>query len=284
MFDRIRRATLLASMAGLVLAPAAQADFLGLQTGDVIDTMGYTIPAGGGVFDDAADSLVITAQADDITTTNPSVLTEINGGAINVDLTLAGETLTFIGTAGPAFVYSYTATFAGGAGPDITLNAPTVGGLPEQDGRLLVEGELVSSVSVSFTFDTLGIFGPPSTTLGGTFSVTDGDATFLQAFGMMGSLADIIGITTTTSPGIGSLVSDGFLFSDRSSDLTGTGCGGQVIGTECVAAVSGQTASHTFGGNGEVVPQNPAPFVPEPTTFSLMGLGLVGLIAAGRRR
>ena len=287
MLDRIRRTELLAAAlasTALLLAPAAQADFLGLQTGDLIDTLGFTIPSGGGVYDDANDSLDITAQADDITTTTPEVLTEINGGLIDVDLDLDTETLTFLGTAGPAFVYSYTATFLGSAGTDITLSAPTGGPLPEQDGRLLVAGEFVGALSVSFTFDTLGFFGAPTTTLGGTFNVTGGDSTFLQAFGGMGNLADIVGIATTTQPDIALLIADGFLFSDRNSDLTGTGCGGQLPGTECLASVSGQTADHTFGGTGEVVPQQPAPFVPEPSTFTLVGLGLVGVLVSNRRR
>jgi hypothetical protein len=283
-FGTARSFGLLVAAAFFLLAPAAQADFLGLQTGDVIDTIGYTIPAAGGSFVDAADTLDIDAFADDITTTFPEVLTEIGGGDIEVNLDLSGETLTFLGPAGPSFAYSYVATFTGRAGvDDITLRAPTGGPLPEQDGRDLITGEIISA-SVTVTFDTLGFLGPPSLTIGGTFNVSGGDATFMSAFGGVGDLADIVGISSSTVPTVATLLADGFLFSNRSTDLTGTGCGGQTPGTTCAGTVIDQTGSFTFSGNGEVSPQTPAPFVPEPTTFTLLSFGLIGWLSASRKR
>jgi hypothetical protein len=280
-----RSACAAAAAATLALAPGANADFLGLETGDLIDTMGYTITPPGGSFVDSADTLDIDAFATDITTTSPEVLTEINGGDIEVNLDLSGETLTFLGTAGPSFVYSYVAQFTGRAGvDDIVLQSPTGGPNPEQDGRDLVIGEIISVATVSVAFDTLGLLGPPTLTIGGTFSVTGGDATFLQAFGNVGSLADIVGISSSSTPSLAVLLADGFLFSSRTTDLTGTGCGGQAPNTTCNGTVINQNGSFTFGGNGEIQPQNAAPFVPEPTTFSLVAFGLIAGAAAGRRR
>jgi len=283
----VRRLGCVAAAALLLLGPtAAQADFLGLQTGDLIDTMGYTIDPGGGSFVDSADTLDVDAFADDITTTTPDVLTEIGGGTIEVNLDLLSETLTFLGTAGPSFVYSYTASFGGRAGvDDITLSAPTGGPLPEQDGRTLIIGEFLSdTVDVVVTFDTLSFLGLPTLTFGGTFDVVGGDATFQSAFGSTGDLADIVGISSSSSPSLASLLSDGFLFSNRTTDLTGTGCGGQAPGTTCAGSVIDQTGSFTFSGNGEVSPQNASPFVPEPSTFTLIGFGLIGWMSFGRKR
>jgi hypothetical protein len=282
---RVGLGSAFAAAAVLVLAPVAQADFLGLQTGDVIDTIGYTITPPGGAFVDAADTLDIAAFATDITTTSPEVLTELNGGDIEVHLDLSSEALTFLGTAGPSFVYSYVATFTGRAAvDDIVLRSPTGGPDPEQDGRDLVIGEILSVATVSVAFDTLGILGPPTLTIGGTFNVTSGDATFLSAFGMVGSLADIVGISSSSVPSVATLLADGFLFSSRTTNLTGTGCGGQSPNTPCNGVVVNQNGSFTFGGNGEIQPQNAAPFVPEPSTFSLISFGLLGWAAVGRRR
>lgn len=272
----------------LLSAPAAQADFLGLETGDVINTIGYTIPGLGGSFVDAADTLDVDGSLNDITTTSPEVLGQIGGGGLEVNLDLAGESLTFLGPSGPTLVYSYTATFNGRAGvDDIVLTSPTSGGLPEQDGRDLVIGEFNSdTVDVTLTFDTVGFF-PLTLTFGGTFDIVGGDPTFLQAFGglgMSGDLADIIGSSSATSPSITSLLADGHLFSDRTVDLSAAGCGGTTPGSACTGPVSGQTASFTFSGTGEVIPQDAAPFVPEPTTATLMTFGLIGWLAASRRR
>ena len=108
----VARSTWLAlfTLCSLVLvASPAKATFLGLDAGDVLDTVGYTIPGAGGVFNDVSDELDVSAQADDITTTTAVVLTEIGGGAIDVNLDLISETLLFLGdggTGGLTFIYS----------------------------------------------------------------------------------------------------------------------------------------------------------------------------------
>ncbi len=286
-----RIAAALGLVGALVLLGApAQAVFLGLQPGDTIDSIGYTIDPGAGAFADAADTLDIDAQADNIDV-GTGVRTEISGGAIAVNLNLASESLLFLGdggTGGLTFIYEYTASFAGRAGvDDVALYAPTGGPAPEQDGRLLIRGEFVSdpTAEVSVFFDTAGLLGPPSLTITGTFDVqAGGDPIFESAFGSQGDLADIIGISSSSSPSLVALLADGYLFSVRDTDLGASGCGSQAAGTPCVGNVVNQTGGFTFSGNGEIVPQNPSAFVPEPSTAALLALGLAGLARGGRAR
>jgi hypothetical protein len=42
--------------------------------------------------------------------------------------------------------------------------------------------------------------------------------------------------------------------------------------------------SFTVSLSGTLIPLNPSPFVPEPSTALLLGAGLLGLLAMGRRR
>ena len=270
----------------LVLASSttAGASFLGLTTGDVIDTVGLTIDAGGAVFTDTAattgDSLAITATADDITTTTPSVLSEINSGAINILLSVDSESLTSLGFG----FFQYDAVFSGNGVNPVELYAPTGGPAAEQDGRLLVAGDFLTTPNSSLTvvFDSAG-FVAPTFSFFGTFDVTGGDATFLQAFGSVGNLADILAVSTSSIPDLATLLADGYLFSERDD-----GAGGNLL-TACAATVtcSGAftgTQSWNASGTGEIVPQLPSTFVPEPGTFLMVSLGLVGLGVRGRQR
>jgi hypothetical protein len=250
------RALFAALAVGALLAAPASATFLGLENGDVIETLGFNIAPGDGVFDEPSGSLTINAKAQDITTTvgspgGPEVLTEILGGDAIVDLVLDTESVVPLG--GTFFFYS--ATFDGATGNDVELFAPTGGPAPEQDGRLLIAGELTGQVTIETIIDT----ADPAATefiFGGEFSVlASGDATFKQAFGTTGDLADILGTTTSTDPLIDVLLADLLLFN----------------------------SSFTFDGNGEVQPQNPSPFVPEPGAAVLVVAG-VGLALVGRAR
>ena len=89
---RLRVALCMSAVFVLASSFTASASFLGLENGDVIDSVGFTINSGGAVFTDTAaptgDLLSITASADDITTTTPEVLTEINTGLIDITLSV----------------------------------------------------------------------------------------------------------------------------------------------------------------------------------------------------
>ena len=89
MADLIRRvrAAALLTAALTFLASPAYATFLGLDVGDKIDTMGLTISAGDGTFNDTTDELDAVGFMDNITTTGdspggPEPLLEIGGGTL----------------------------------------------------------------------------------------------------------------------------------------------------------------------------------------------------------
>jgi hypothetical protein len=279
---------------GAFMASSANAlTFLGLDssTKDQIDTVGFTIAPGDGVFVDSADTLDIAATADDITATptdpvGPSkVLLEIGGGALDINFDLDLEALVYTGFAD---IFIYTAELSGRAGEaDVSLFSPTGGPAPEQDGRLLIEGEFLGGPALfEVTFSASG--GAPTLTFSGEFTVqAGGDETFKQAFGTTGNLADLLGTTTTSSPTTAVLLSDGYIFSDRLDGGVNplTACiAAHPGGGPCGGTITGDTADFTFGGTGEIQPMNPAPFVPEPATATMLALGLLGLAAHRRSR
>lgn len=277
--------TLLSLSAALVFASSttASATFLGLDTGDLIQSVGFSIPGGGVSFTDTAattgDVLTISAAADDVTTTTPVVLTEISGGVIDITLAVDSETLTSFGFG----FFQYDAVLSGVGASPVNIYAPTGGPAAEQDGRLLASGDFSTSPTstLSVIFDVNG--GAPTFTVAGTFDVTGGDATFLQGFGMVGDLADILAVSSSSAPDLATLLADGHLFSERDDGAGGnllTACAASIT---CSGAITG-TQSWSGSGSGEIRPQSAAPFVPEPGTGILMSLGLLGLGVRARSR
>ncbi len=288
----------LSGIAAMLASPSFAATFLGLDTAtqDQIDRVGFEITAGNGTYTDSLDQLDFTANATNIDaapTAPPGPSTtrlEIGGapgggtpGSVIVHTDLASENLAFLFNAGPGDdFFQYDATLVGRAGvDDITLTSAIGGGAPEQDGRTLITGEIIGTVAISITFSSLsGPFGTPAVT--GSFSVNGGDdATFESIFGGTGDMADIFAALISSSPPTAALISDGFMFSTRDDGAGGSLLTACAAGITCTGAVTGQD-DFTFAGNGEITPNNAAPFVPEPGTGLLVSLGLVGL--AIRRR
>lgn len=295
-----RRATMgcaLIAGATLVASQAQAVTFLGLDSDDghQIDNIGFLIQGdcgggsdGCGVFVDSTDELDIAAEAANIdaTPTTPpgpvEVLTEISGGIIDVNLDITSETVQHFGGG----FFEYQAIFSGRAGEtDVSLFAPTGGPAPEQDGRLLISGEITTTAVFSIFFSPAG--GITSLSFNGDFTVTGGDATFQDVFGDDGDLATIVGSVITSNPTTNALLADGYVFSDRDDGSGGnelTACAAAFPGGGfCSGVVTGQTADFDFEGNGEIIPDFSPAFVPEPGTAMLVGIGLVGLASRKNR-
>jgi hypothetical protein len=293
-----RRILVAATLATLATSPAEAASFLGLDTatGDEIDSIGFVIDPNSGTYFESSGQLDFTAKATNIDAhatipvdTLPTTRHEISGspgggtnGAVDVNVDVDSETLSWAGAgAGGSNWFNYQATLEGRASDiDITLTSAVGGALPEQDGRTLITGEILGLMTIDVFFnDVTGLFGTLDVT--GTFQVTGGDPVFMSIFGNAGDLAKLFTDLISSIPDTSTLLADGHLFSTRDDGSEGSLLAACAAGVTCTGSVVG-TQDFTFGGQGEIIPDSPSAFVPEPGTGLLLGLGLCGF--AGLRR
>jgi hypothetical protein len=92
---------------------------------------------------------------------------------------------------------------------------------------------------------------------GSNLEITGGDPDLVAALGGAGNGAvlELRSVLFNFMPGLGTIGADSNLFNDN----------------------------FTFAASGTITPKTNAPFVPEPASALLLGAGLIGLLAAGRR-
>jgi hypothetical protein len=260
----------------IVAAPSAAgaASFLGLQPGDLIDSITYDSPLAGVVYTSSDGHLNVTGYATAINTVLGDVYGEIFGGQFVVDMDFLSESLVPNGDG----TFTYTATLLGAAGltdvelyaPDCTLPGCSVGAPndpesdgydPEQDGRLLITGDFTSPITLQSIIDPS--LSAQTFSLSGFFAVTGGDAQFIQAYGPVGSISFVGGGVDNFSPPL-------------------TGPGGNLDPPTDTEVFDQDFTAHV---KGAVLPQESAPFepIPEPSTLALLSVGLGWLARRVRR-
>ena len=240
----------------LLLGASAQGTPLGLQIGDVVESIEWDAlqnisggPGGdGGSFTSTGTNTGDTTMDGRLTSVtvefaSTSLVSDTNFvleaalSAVSV-LSLGGSTVlvskTFVGVAG------HDITVTDGTGTILTAElAPTgfvVGGIYDLSGTLIDATAVANAVDIS---------------------VTGGDDMLVAALGGIGSGAslELDGTIFDFVPSMGTILENGVIDED-----------------------------YTYSGTGTIQPTEAAPFVPEPGTLMLMGLGLLGLSFAGSQR
>lgn len=243
--------------AALFWLPAvAGATPLGLSNGDIVSSIEWDAlqvisggPGGdGGSFTTTGVNTGDTSIDGRITSVNiqgPSTL-GVSGTDFNLSATLTAVSILPLG--GSQVLVS--ATFGGVAGDDITLTDGT--------GTILTAELAATGFLIGGIYDLSGTLVDATAVANAVdITISGGDASLVAALGGMGGGAtlDLDGTIFDFVPGMASILANSAIDED-----------------------------FTYSGTGTIQTSAAAPFVPEPGTAMLLGLGLLGLRFAGSRR
>lgn len=243
--------TLALCSAVLLLAASAQAIPLGLQVGDKIQQLewdsDHSVSGDGGVWDLSQSLFHADGRVNSVQLSEGPSAPTITPGNVDMrfDLTLNQQ---YVDLSGSPWIFANSTLPGAGLMPDFAVKESGVNILwGNFSAPVYLEGNL--NVNDDNPQPLLGV---------GKITILGGDATLVTALGGTGGQANLL-LTASFfgfDPPLAGLASDGNIFnSDFNVSLSGT-----------------------------LIPINPSPFVPEPTTALLLGAGLLSLLAMGRRR